>query len=372
MKKVVFIQRMVPDYRANFFYLLREALEYEGIDFSLVAGGTKTGEALVDAFPEEKWSFRCGNYYIFKNLYYQSVRRYISNADLVIVHEGGAALVNYELLLRRRLFGHPKVAFFGHGSNMNSLQRMPVKTWVKNIIARLPDWWFAYTNISSVALDKLDYPENKTSIVDNSIDTKDFIERIDSLDEVVIQDVRDSLGISITDTVGLFCGRLSKIKLSFLIDAVKIISEIHSNYHLIIVGRGDLEDEIRELAKVTKWLHYVGPKFSDERLPYFKVADHFLMPGQVGLGILDAFASKLPFFTTDCGIHSPEIAYLINGKNGYITENNVIDYSERILKCLDNIHIMNDMSVEAFSTSKRVSLEKMVSHFVSGIKKILF
>lgn len=42
----------------------------------------------------------------------------------------------------------------------------------------------------------------------------------------------------------------------------------------------------------------------------------FLMPGLVGLAILDAGAAGLPLVTTDYPWHSPEIAYLDPGVNG--------------------------------------------------------
>ena len=55
-----------------------------------------------------------------------------------------------------------------------------------------------------------------------------------------------------------------------------------------------------------------------------------------------------------------------------MTDDNVNDYSNCILECLNDKNAMNEMSKEAFSTAETVSVENMVSNFVSGIKKILF
>lgn len=371
MKSVIFVQRMVPDYRAKFFYLLRDVLESEGIKFHLIAGSTRKGEALKDAFPVEPWTSRCENLYLTDRLYYQKVHKHLSKADLVIVHEGGTALINYELLLRRRLFGSPKVAFFGHGENTNIEQKITLKGAIKNYIARLPDWWFAYTDISYRTVSALGFPESRITVVNNSIDTRGFSTSLKSLDSKAVDEIRMSLNIQGNDTVGLFCGRLLKIKVGFLIEAAKRIRQNIDNYQLIIIGRGDMEKEIQEFARQSSWVHYVGPKFSEERLPYFRIANHFLMPGQVGLGILDAFSAGLPFFTTECGIHSPEIAYLGNGENGYMTNNNVDDFSKIVSKCVGDSIVLNKMSDEAEKTAKKIDFESMVANFSSGINKIL-
>jgi len=46
-----------------------------------------------------------------------------------------------------------------------------------------------------------------------------------------------------------------------------------------------------------------------------------LMPGAVGLGIVDSFAMLTPLITADLPYHGPEIAYLENGANGLIAPN---------------------------------------------------
>ena len=56
---------------------------------------------------------------------------------------------------------------------------------------------------------------------------------------------------------------------------------------------------------------------------------------EVGLGILDSFALGIPMVTTDCKIHSPEIAYLKSGRNGLMiadSEEAFIEGVERLLK----------------------------------------
>ena len=69
-----------------------------------------------------------------------------------------------------------------------------------------------------------------------------------------------------------------------------------------------------------EWAHYVGPLFGQARVPYFLLADVFLMPGAIGLAVLDCFALQLPMLTTTFRYHGPERAYVIDQVNGIVTK----------------------------------------------------
>src|SRR5439155_20640401 len=66
------------------------------------------------------------------------------------------------------------------------------------------------------------------------------------------------------------------------------------------------------------WIKYIGPKFDQEKVPYFMLSKLFLMPGVVGLAVLDAFALAVPLVTTAVPGHGPEIDYLDDGTNGIL------------------------------------------------------
>ena len=64
------------------------------------------------------------------------------------------------------------------------------------------------------------------------------------------------------------------------------------------------------------WVHWVGPKFGREKTDLMAISDVFLLPGRVGLAILDAFA----VLTTRLDIHCPEIEYLEEDRNVLVTD----------------------------------------------------
>ena len=62
---------------------------------------------------------------------------------------------------------------------------------------------------------------------------------------------------------------------------------------------------------------YRGPVFGDETAAdLLRQSTLLLMPGLVGLAVVDSFATGCPLVTVDLPFHSPEIEYLENGVNG--------------------------------------------------------
>jgi glycosyltransferase involved in cell wall biosynthesis len=97
------------------------------------------------------------------------------------------------------------------------------------------------------------------------------------------------------------------------------------------------------------------------------LADVMLNPGLVGLGILDSFASGTPMFTTDCGLHSPEISYMKPGKNGVITRNDVNDYANTVVSVLQQPEAIARLSNGALSSAPRYTVENMAERILNGI-----
>ena len=92
---------------------------------------------------------------------------------------------------------------------------------------------------------------------------------------------------------------------------------------------------------------------------------------EVGLGILDSFALGIPMVTTDCKIHSPEIAYLESGRNGLMVADSEEAFIEGVERLLKNDVMRNAMAAECKKDAQRYSLEKMVNNFCEGILKAL-
>lgn len=374
--KVVFLERMIPDYRTRVFEMLHERLSRVNIDFHLVMGQMRKGEDLNELPPVGEWAHRIKNVYLHGNIHWPRFERTLDNADMVIFHPQNAALGNLRILARRQLRGKPKIGFFGHGSNIPIVSQggaLSAKERFKAWIASMPDWWFPYTDMSLRLLRdrQVQFPRERMTVVNNSIDTTAITNRLKAFPENTRSEFRAQLGIQPNDPVGLYCGRMRAMKLGILFDAALKIRRLLPNFHLILIGKGEAASDTTRFAQENNWAHYVGPQYGDARLPYFLASDAFLMPGLVGLAILDAFAAGLPLFTTDCRIHSPEIEYLKTGENGIITAVNATEYAAATFQILSDRTKLSQMSSSARYTAGQVTMERMADNFVSGIRGCL-
>jgi len=112
---------------------------------------------------------------------------------------------------------------------------------------------------------------------------------------------------------------------------------------------------------------YLGPIHDPKDVQIskiFKMSDIFCIPGDVGLGLNQAFYWGLPV-VTEAGLQPPEINYLRHGRNGYIVpENDVDELRNKILLLLHDKNLLRDFSVRAREDILRdASVEKMFQGF---------
>ena len=55
------------------------------------------------------------------------------------------------------------------------------------------------------------------------------------------------------------------------------------DFEMLFVGSGPDRTWVEEAVARNPWMHYVGPVFDDDKVPYFRLAKLALMPGRVGL-----------------------------------------------------------------------------------------
>ena len=371
MKKVLIIQQIIPHYRIDFFNLLRAELAKENIELSLIYGNSSTTYKSGVELNVLDWGKVVENKIIrigAAQLSWQPLLKYVKEQDLVIVEKSNKLLLNYFLITTRK-FRRFKLGFWGHGRNLQSNSN----SW-SNKFARLflkkCDWWFAYTNSVKEYLIKNKFPTNKITIVQNAIDTKSLQQHYLEISNDEIHALKNQLRIQ-GENVAIFCGGMyANKRIDFLLEACYRIKKSIPDFHMIFIGAGDDAYKITKAAGSNKWIHYVGPKKGLDRVIYFKLSSIQLMPGLVGLGILDSFALQTPIITTNYEYHSPEVDYLINGQNGIITANTLEDYTRKVVEIFKNnkyFELIEGCQISA----QKYTVEKMVSNFKSGILQCL-
>ncbi|MDD2337854.1 MAG: glycosyltransferase family 4 protein [Geobacteraceae bacterium] len=369
MSKVTIVQRVLPHYRIPFFVKLRESLANNGIDLKLLYGQEYPGTVPRTVILEKLWAIRIQNKYLktpVGELVWQPCLRHCKGSDLIIIEQANRLLVNY-LLHSQLVRGRAKIAFWGHGRNFQAKSTNGGREKFKRLIINKPDWWFAYTNMSAQVVCDSGYPKDKITAVENSIDTGMLAEACAKVDENSIQEVRRTLGID-SENVCVFCGGLdANKKIEFLLEACTLVRVLLPDFHLIVIGDGPLQKLITRACENNTWIHYVGPRFHDERVPFLKAAKAMMMPGLLGLVILDSFVAGVPIFAINHDEHGPEIAYLVNGQNGVITKFNANTYAEAIVAYLTSPEKQMLLQAGCLASAERFTLENMVSNFATGV-----
>jgi glycosyltransferase involved in cell wall biosynthesis len=181
--------------------------------------------------------------------------------------------------------------------------------------------------------------------------------------------LRKELGI-FSKNIGIYTGGLySQKRISFLLQSCKIVRKRIPDFEMIVIGRGPDEALVVETAKREPWLRYLGAKSDTEKAPYWSLANVCLMPGLVGLALLDSFAFGVPMVTTTYPYHSPEIDYLIHGKTGWICDSwqDPIHYADSIVDLLSNSNRLASMKLACQTEARNYSIKKMSFLFCKGI-----
>lgn len=368
-KSVIIVQRRLTNYRLPLFEHLREKLLSDGIKLRLLYGEAALSEKTKNDSADILWGEKLATKYFFSDkVCWQPFFSLIEGADLVIVTQENKLICNLWSLLFARPY---KLAFWGHGENMQSKNKNGVKEAFKRWTTNQVDWWFAYTGLSKRNVEGQGFPAEKITNLENSIDTKKLQNYCDLVKQSELDELRKKYDLG-DGQIGIFIGSLYQDKrLVFLLQAGEMLARKLPNFRLIIIGNGPLKSDIESACLKYSWLRYAGHKVEAEKAQFLKLATVILNPGLVGLGILDSFIAGVPMVTTDCGIHSPEIDYLKSGENGVMTENNLESYVEAVLTVITNNKLMEHLRLGCKTSAQKYTIENMAENFRVGILKAL-
>ena len=369
MKRVAIIQRRLTHYRVPLFALLREVLAERCIQLDLLVGKGTLAEEMKSDSGELPWAISLPTRYLAgERLCWQPIRRFLAAADLVIVTQENKLIQNHLLLLAPRRF---KLAFWGHGANLQSDNPKGIKERFKRWTTNQVDWWFAYTRLSADLVVAAGFPDDRVTVLNNTLDTDELNRQRQLVTPEETQALRESLGFGAGPT-GVFVGSLYVGKrLDFLFAAAEAIRQEIPDFQLLILGEGPERDKVRSWCAAHPWGVWVGARFGREKVEYMLASQVTLNPGGVGLGILDSFVCGVPMITTACGIHGPEIAYLKNGVNGVLTADALGTYVESSVALLRDSRALASMRTECIANGREYTLTNMADRFADGVEHCL-
>lgn len=372
MKRVAYIFPTSHHYRVPFHEHIRDLLAKEQVDYLVVYGHPDQESQAKSDTLEIAWGRKVSVSRFGVGLVYQHALREALKCDLVIIQQENRLLLNYVLNILSTV-GLKKVAFFGHGRNFQS--RKP-GGWVerfKRFWATKVDWWFGYTQETRAHLQSLGFPEERITVFNNSVDTARMREQVAASNEHDRSVLAAKLGLK-GSKVGVFVGGIYPDKrIPFLIRAADRIRERLHDFELIIVGGGSDLPLAQSLAQSRPWVHVTGPRFGQEKVDLMLLGQVFMMPGLMGLAILDAGIAGLAIATTQFPWHSPEIAYLEPGISGIkVAEwENEASYADEVVLLFEDPGRLSQMRKNARAMADRHSIEAMARNFADGVMKAL-
>lgn len=374
--RVVIVDNALRHYRASFLELLRQELDAAGVSLDVVysepvgaEGGRSDTVDLPWAHRVTQRVFRLGSHTVT----WQRCLHILKGADLVIVEQATRRLLNYVLLVRQSL-GRTKVAFWGHGQNFQATSASQrASEAVKRILTRRGQWFFAYNELSRDIVVRDEYPSDRITVVNNSNDTRAMQELRDGLSADDVRELRLSLGIN-GDNVGIFVGAMYPEKrLLFLLESCELVRSKVPDFEMLFVGDGVDRHLVDRAAGQNDWVHSVGAQFGRSLACHFAIARVSLLPGAVGLSVLDSFVFEVPLITTSEAHHGPEIHYLRDGINGVKVEGDGSGgrFAEAVVSALTDDALYARLKEGCRESARLYSVQSMVEQFSRGVMEAL-
>jgi glycosyltransferase involved in cell wall biosynthesis len=373
--RVAFLTKVLTQYRVPFHEAVRVRLQASGIEYGLIFGQPDQDEAAKSDFASVSWGRRIVNKHIGVgriSAIWQPALRDLWSCDLAVIGQENRLLINYVVQTLRN-FRRPKIALWGHGRNFQAKPGVgPAARW-KRFWATRCHWWFAYTEETRLLIESYGFPPEHITVFHNAIDTSEIRNIATQIGDAELAVLRARLGLA-TDQVAVYVGGIYAHKrVDFLIEAAIEIRRRVPDFVLLIVGSGSDRPYVEAAAARYPWIRFLGPLFGRDKVAILRLGRVFVIPGAVGLAVLDCAAAGIPIVTTAYPYHGPEIAYLHPGRNGLIVENwrSPMDYANAVVSVLRDNELRQQLVVGARDIGRLYTIERMVRCFTDGVEAAL-
>lgn len=346
MKKLLLISNYVFHYRINNYNYFYNKFKEIGIDFSVLTNGVQQVDFKVEVpINVMKFSF-------FKYIHYINENK----PDCIILFLHLKDLIIFPLIYYCRIKKIP-VVYWNFGIDLGDPYN-GFKNFIYRHIHGLVNAILLYSPNEYIFI-KPRY-HAKTFVANNTINMTDY-EGMQLRGNIL----RDVYKVKEKHIV-LFVGRIIPAKrVDVLLRCFRNTPEIA----VVIAGKG-ITSEMLEIINIQPNYYYLGEIKYDktEISKIYYGADIVCIPGNVGLAIIEAFFWGKPLITLKStkGLNSPEIFYLKNGENGYITDNEK-EMEEKIIHLLSNPELYEQFSKKARDV---VQTEGHISKMFSGFHEV--
>jgi len=158
-----------------------------------------------------------------------------------------------------------------------------------------------------------------------------------------------------------------------LLDAMnKLCNERnYKNILLLILGSGDLRDELEEITRrddLTENVSFLG--FNKNIFDYLCVSNLFVLASKIegqSLAVLEAFYCRTPALCSDIAANAEVMEY---GKNGILfKDGDAADLADKIENVINNNYDLEELKERAFVYCSDLTIEKHINQLLSLYEK---
>lgn len=247
-----------------------------------------------------------------------------------------------------------------------SLKKLARKYFLRYVYRQVDKAFFVGTNNKNYFL-KFGLNNNQLVFAPHAIDNIRFEDNNNHYEKQA-QVEKKNLGIREDDLVFVYAGKLIARKNSLLLIKAFIKANINKS-HLIIIGNGNLENDLKTISKGYTNIHFIDFQNQTQMPVAYRLGSVFILPSLIetwGLAVNEAMASSRVIIASDkCG----GAADLVDKNGGYLFKADCIkDLQRCLIECNDNKKELQRMGAYNSEKIKSFSYHAIVASILNQLK----
>jgi L-malate glycosyltransferase len=349
-RTVLVLQGQVPPYRIPFFRSLTHELKRRQFKLLVVSSSVLPGINDI-GFLHQHVRRSAGSLSALKFIYQKMPTVLVLPHSLQYFPLASSTRLIQRNRRRQLFWGMGTVRRYGLGS---ARDRSPASETVRRLMLALCDHYLSYTEFSTANLLGGGYDGVRITTLNNSVEALATPKQVMAAKRVPLQ--------------VLFVASLVEDKEP--LTAVAIIGRLQQmvpGATLHIVGSGPLRGECERAANAQPWVHFHGPLRGQTLRDLALTSDIAIIPGRVGLAVLELASAGLPLATCAMSLHGAEIAYLRDGINGLFLSTNTDLAAKKLGTLLADRPALERMRNDALKMANEYSVRNMAINFANGV-----
>ena len=218
--------------------------------------------------------------------------------DVVHIHSGSISAL---ALISGAAYRHgvKKIIVHSHLGSNGSMKSKLIRTAYSPYLQKFPTTYLACSREAAEAKFAKKILDSKVQLINNGIDLSKYRQN-----DEIRENIRKDLGIPQDSRVIGHVGRFSPEKNhQHILRCFEQVLQKESNSYLMLLGDGELHDDIKQMAKdmsIEDHVRFVG--YVDNVSDYYKAMDLFILPSfyeGFSIALIEAQATGLPCFISD-------------------------------------------------------------------------